>query len=206
MENMNAEKNAGRKKLLVPLVVLIMCGVALTGAAYAYSTSVTMNGAAIQGDYYSIDMYDSNAANAEPIENALVADKDFKVYTTKIVGEDYVAKVENGSFTRTVYVKIDSDLPSDQKYTLTATANVTGVTASQITITPTVTINGGTATLADAVKGTYYTVLVTCTVAPGSGDFWTGSDINALKTACDSFSGKLNIVVNAERVVPQAQP
>ncbi len=46
-----------RKKYLAPLVVVMLCAVALTGAAYAYSTTVTGNGD-IKGEYTIIDIYE----------------------------------------------------------------------------------------------------------------------------------------------------
>ena len=50
------EQTGSRKKLLVPVVVLMLCLVTLTGAAYAYSSTMTNTGNAIDGDYVSIDL------------------------------------------------------------------------------------------------------------------------------------------------------
>ncbi len=54
------ENESSRKKYLAPLVVIMLCAVALTGAAYAYSTTVTGNGD-IKANYVVIDMYSDTA-------------------------------------------------------------------------------------------------------------------------------------------------
>lgn len=41
MIDMYTNEEASKKKYLVPLVILMLCAVSLTGAAYAYSTNVT---------------------------------------------------------------------------------------------------------------------------------------------------------------------
>ena len=47
----------GKKKLVVPLVAIMMCAVALAGVAYAYSTTVTSPGTDPVDDYLVIDLY-----------------------------------------------------------------------------------------------------------------------------------------------------
>ena len=52
MDNIQmTQEEKSRKKFLVPLIVLLLCAVSLTGAAYAYSSSVTVvdNSASIEG-------------------------------------------------------------------------------------------------------------------------------------------------------------
>ncbi len=51
------DRESSRKKFLAPLVVIMLCAVALTGAAYAYSTTVTGNGD-IASKYAIIDIYE----------------------------------------------------------------------------------------------------------------------------------------------------
>lgn len=50
------EQTGSRKKLLVPVVVLMLCLVTLTGAAYAYSSSLTNTANTVQEDFISIDL------------------------------------------------------------------------------------------------------------------------------------------------------
>ncbi len=55
MNNMqNMEEGKSRKKLLVPLVVLMLCLVAFTGAAYAYSSTLTNTGNTAEVHYLSV--------------------------------------------------------------------------------------------------------------------------------------------------------
>lgn len=51
------EANSSKKKFLVPLVVLLLCGVAMTGAAYAYNSTVDGTGSISDVDYVTIDFY-----------------------------------------------------------------------------------------------------------------------------------------------------
>ena len=53
---MNTEEKGSRKKLLVPLVVLLLCAVSLTGAAYAYSSTMINNNNDVDTEYLSIDL------------------------------------------------------------------------------------------------------------------------------------------------------
>ena len=46
-----------KKKLIVPVIAIMMCAVALAGVAYAYSTSITAPGTDPVDDYVVIDLY-----------------------------------------------------------------------------------------------------------------------------------------------------
>ncbi len=50
------EEKSSRKKILVPLVVLLLCGVALTGAAYAYTATLAVSGNNAEAGYLTIDL------------------------------------------------------------------------------------------------------------------------------------------------------
>jgi hypothetical protein len=77
------EEQGFKKKYLAPLIVLMLCAVSLTGAAYAYSTTVTGNGD-IQGDYYTIDMYDTG----DKVVTASITSEDFfEVQTDRTIGK-----------------------------------------------------------------------------------------------------------------------
>lgn len=208
MENNQINNSGNRKKLLVPLVVLLLCGVALTGAAYAYSTSVTVNDNPVAGDYYSIDMYDAPAASTA-ITEALEADSDFKVYTTHTVGGQYVAGVEGGTFERTVYVKITSD-NADFKYTIKAptctytaatgnladiaiafgSAAITKVSDNSAVTPGTTQVNAG-----DVLK-----IVLTFNVT-ADDDVGSFASVSALASAIDGFNGKFALTVSADRVI-----
>ena len=57
MNDIQIEERSSKKKLLVPLVVLMLCALSIVGVGYAYSTTVTNSGNNIEPDYYSIDLY-----------------------------------------------------------------------------------------------------------------------------------------------------
>ena len=111
MTTQYAEEQGFKKKYLAPLIVLMLCAVSLTGAAYAYSTSISGNGD-VDGYYYSIDLY-KDASASTVIEASLEPEVDFEVMTDKVVNHNYSAHVEKTVVTYTAYVKVQSNLPSD---------------------------------------------------------------------------------------------
>ena len=125
MTTQYAEEQGFKKKYLAPLIVLMLCAVSLTGAAYAYSTSVTGHGN-VDYDWYSIDMYKD--ADTVITEN-LAADKDFDVQTTKVIkGNDkvtgnYYGSVDAVTLTFTTKVKVTTnDKTSTEACNITGTA------------------------------------------------------------------------------------
>jgi len=62
MDGMNANTKESRKKFLVPLLVLLLCAVSLTGAAYAYSSSVTVNNNTVSGEEFVLEMYNKEGS------------------------------------------------------------------------------------------------------------------------------------------------
>jgi len=66
MRDMYNDSTGSRKKFLIPLVVLLLCAVSLTGAGYAYNTSVTsQDNVAPVDEYFVIDLYDPEGAVVE---------------------------------------------------------------------------------------------------------------------------------------------
>ncbi len=122
------EKESSRKKYLAPLVVIMLCLVAITGAAYAYSTSVTGNGN-IAGNYVVIDMYSSADDNAGTAKFNVDSNA-VKVYAeTDKTGTPYDYKgfvEENTKLTFSTYVKINTNLAATQKFKLTQLTADTG--------------------------------------------------------------------------------
>ena len=154
MTTQYAEEQGFKKKYLAPLIVLMLCAVSLTGAAYAYSTSVTGHGD-ISGDYISIDMYSDKDATAE-LKGDLTS-KHFQVYTERTVASTvtYNAYVEAGQLVYSTYVKVSTDIPS-AKLTLAATGAYKAATLESGTvgklIIKDVTTDGGDATITDLTK------------------------------------------------------
>lgn len=200
-----------KKKMLVPLVVLMLCAVALVGAGYAYTAStVTSDDSPIDGDYYSIDMY-SEKTGTTVVTAPLEANTHFKVYTTKIVGgEYYTAMVNATTLTYTAYIKVTTDInASTYGISTSAVYNAATVTDSagnavvlNVTTPGTVVvkaIDGNGDATGDALNtitgGTVYIMTVTFTVNTSTfGQFSTPA---ALATALDNFDGSVDITVNA---------
>ncbi|MCQ2085417.1 MAG: hypothetical protein MJZ21_04645 [archaeon] len=72
MTSVNAEGNSSKSKFLAPLVILLLCGAAMTGAAFAYNASLNGN-TDVPTDSYVIQ-FDGKDASAE-----LKLDKDYKL-------------------------------------------------------------------------------------------------------------------------------
>ena len=66
MENIRGEgtyeSGSKRKKLLVPIIALMLCAVAVIGAGYAYSSSVTVENNKVAGGELSIDINGEGSA------------------------------------------------------------------------------------------------------------------------------------------------
>ncbi len=113
MTTQYAEEQGFKKKYLAPLIVLMLCAVSLTGAAYAYSTSVTGHGT-VDYDWYSIDLYNDDGT---VLSKSLSSTDDFDVQTKKTIapnGEtdvkyDYYASVEGKTITFNTNVKVASN-------------------------------------------------------------------------------------------------
>ena len=88
------DSTGSRKKFLIPLVVLLLCAVSLTGAGYAYNTSVTTTGSA-DSHSFDVDLYDDEGSSIlVPIN---VADVGITVTTEKTItnGEKSIRGVLN---------------------------------------------------------------------------------------------------------------
>lgn len=203
MTDMYNDQQGSRKKFLVPLVVLLLCGVAMTGAAFAYSTSVN-GGGDVPGDYYSIDVY-SDAKGETVITQNLTPNEHFIVYTEKTVGAGakYTAKVEAGTLKYTFYTKVATDI-ENQKFTLTATAEYKAGSSTAELTTGTVTINAYAVDDAECTTpitsldgNTVYKVVIVVPIEEGT--FGSFGDVAALNTAVNNFDGKINYTLNAAK-------
>ena len=127
MTTQYAEEQGFKKKYLAPLIVLMLCAVSLTGAAYAYSTTVNGNGD-IQGDYYSIDMYDTDGNVIKQNIKFGTVGGDFDVQTEKTVGNAYTAKTVNAAGENAdieLVYKLKTEVQSSQKEACKITGTIT---------------------------------------------------------------------------------
>jgi len=69
MDNVNTNAKESRKKYLAPLLVLLLCAVSLTGAAYAYTSSVAIVGNNVTSDEFVLQVYkdDKTTLISDPI-------------------------------------------------------------------------------------------------------------------------------------------
>ncbi len=82
--------NVSKNKVKVLCVVVALVAISLIGVAYAYSTHVTGNGD-ISGEYYAVDIYDSNGPYAGKLTSLL--DNDGK-YSYEDGGNAYYVHIE----------------------------------------------------------------------------------------------------------------
>ena len=98
------DTTGSRKKFLIPLVVLLLCAVSLTGAGYAYNSTVTVNDNTTPASDFVIEVYNSAEA-ATPITAAMTMDKLIvlqhnttisdasKVVVSAVAGEGFIGKI-----------------------------------------------------------------------------------------------------------------
>ena len=202
MTTQYAEEQGFKKKYLAPLIVLMLCAVSLTGAAYAYSTSVTGHGD-ISGDYISIDMYD---ADGKVITADLKSDS-FKTWSTidrTTTGDKQLHTfVEDGQLVYTTYVKVSTDI-DNAMFTLAATAKYTApagkgalpmdkdYTTAQ-TLVDEIKVyeekaDPKTATPVTELAGnTLYKVIITIDIGSTTTEFGTFADLAAFQEAVAAF-------------------
>lgn len=192
------ENEGTKKKYLAPLIVIMLCAVALTGAAYAatYYTTVTGNGN-LDGDYVVIDLYDDGSGTAftkfKVNGNAIIYSETDKTKSPAA----YVAKVDSKTieFTTHIMINVSDDL-KDKTFTLSqlgtgdasyTNADITGtLNISNVQIKSLVEDNGSSVKddLDLTMKArTYYTVTISCTVAGDEnetfGSYDTFGDLTA---------------------------
>jgi|GEM_PF-4971137 hypothetical protein len=100
-----------KKKLLIPVVVLMLLGVSLVGAAYAYSSSVSNSGNGIDARYLSIDLRTPDATDdiIKVTDANAVVFSDHYAYAS---GENKTDKVDASITTKkivTYNLKVSSD-------------------------------------------------------------------------------------------------
>jgi len=137
------DTTGSRKKFLIPLVVLLLCAVSLTGAGYAYNASVTMNdNTAPVDEYLTIDLKDgagnyvyqkvtlTNAIDGLGFETTKTVDKTGMVLSgvfdisgdKAIIREsDDAGKMYTGKFVVNAQA-LDTPEPAITKATVTGTA------------------------------------------------------------------------------------
>ena len=62
MDTINGEESSSKKKLIVPIIALMLCAVAVLGAGYAYTSSVEVKDNGVEGGQISVDIKDSDGS------------------------------------------------------------------------------------------------------------------------------------------------
>ena len=160
MENIRGEgtyeSGSKRKKLLVPIIALMLCAVAVIGAGYAYSSSVTVENNKVAGGELSIDITGEGSA--------FLADNSVDII---FVQEKTYVKAPSSSSSVTITASGHNDKISNVTVNLGAGAkasllgdasvkvsNKTGETATKITATVTASdfVVGDGKNLSDLIK------------------------------------------------------
>ena len=88
MENYEEERN-GHKKLVVPLIVLMLCAVACVGVGYAYSSSMNGHGSA------DVEYFEISLDTEKNVTEATFADK--LVFDTTVTSEGTTYTLSEGA-------------------------------------------------------------------------------------------------------------
>lgn len=201
------------RKLIVPVIAIMMCAVALAGVAYAATTTVTDTGSG-QADYFVIDLYDGSKTLAT---GPLVASDFLTIYTTKnlstgayaVLGDQtpdavlgYVAVFDNNPTpvsspapTLTLSKAAGTNWTFDENHTFTCTMNAVSTGNGTVTATITISVELG------SIDNGYYPVGITGAISNGS---FTGSAQAAAATVTAEISNlSIGMVFQAAEPVPQ---
>ncbi len=197
MTDIQMGEKSSKKKLLVPLVVLMLCAVSVIGAGYAYSTTVTNNNNALASEYYSIDIYNNSNTC---VTGAISFSGKIDVYTQKTDNNiNILASVTNGDLGK-VAAFYNSDSPSSNlapSITMDATvgngftetdegSNIWTKTISGCAVTMTFTLQADDTTDNSTDDGDgYREILLAITITQGSA---TGSAVAAAKAVSDAIN------------------
>lgn len=201
MADMYSDPTGSKKKFLVPIVVLVLCAVSLTGAGYAYNTTVENSGSIDNTGYQVIDLYTAkDTALSAPFVMTGI-----KIYTERVADTNTTTvKADNSALAMTpaAYVAVhkstgtaatapDADLTN--AVAVTVATSTEGFSASNNVITAnniagctvTVTFTLGAA-IADGDLAGYRAVQVAVAITDGT---YTGGAHAAAKLIQEKLNG-----------------
>ncbi len=82
MDTINGEESSSKKKLIVPIIALMLCAVAVLGAGYAYTSSVAVNNNAVDGGQISVDITGGTFLEDEIADAVFTQDKTYTADAT----------------------------------------------------------------------------------------------------------------------------
>lgn len=211
------EGGSKRKKLLVPIIALMLCAVAVIGAGYAYSSSVTVENNKVAGGELSIDINGEGSAFLADtsVDIIFVQEKTYvktpSSSSVKITASGHGDEISNVEVNLGVGAK--ASLLGDASVKV---SNKTGETATKITVTVTASdfVVGDEKNLSDLIKeyvfvwqigGNYsYTEVngingssnVNVTIPTGSSDVVVGCTMYAVISDTEFSSGDVKTMVD----------
>jgi len=147
------EQTGSRKKYLVPVVVLMLCLVALTGAAYAYSSSYIVQDNKLSGETFVLEVTDvGGTVVSEPITiNGLDFNSDTIYGATKSVvftanllaNNEYIGKLkinDSDAGTDPIAITLAAYISDSGSYTASTLTGSFGVEGATGTVSYTLTV------------------------------------------------------------------
>ena len=110
------------KKLVVPIIALMVSAVALFGVVYAATTTVSNNGGVETPDVYTIDLYSNEAGTT--LQTSAYSLSGYTFYTTKVVGGSLVVKIDPTDASTIGYVGAKDETGNFVASTITSTLDV----------------------------------------------------------------------------------
>ena len=126
--NASENENSHKKKLIVPVIAIMLCAVAVIGVGYAYTSDVHVNGNTLNGGDLQID-YTANSEDAKT--HAIFYSSDSSIDVTFVTDRTYNAGPDGSIAGPTTTVKFGGS-SSDSKSSYIGTMVVT-ITSSQYT-------------------------------------------------------------------------
>ena len=126
--NASENENSHKKKLIVPIIAIMLCAVAVIGDGYAYTSDVHVNGNTLNGGDLQID-YTANSEDAKT--HAIFYSSDSSIDVTFVTDRTYNAGPDGSITGPTTTVKFGGS-SSDGKSSYIGTMVVT-ITSSQYT-------------------------------------------------------------------------
>ena len=208
------------KKLVVPVIALMMCAVALAGVAYAYNSSVTTTNNTGDVDFFAIDLYENNGTT--PIEGRITAsDAGFVVTTATVIGESSKTITATADKVDTIVYAFGFKVTSEDstQFTVNTTNSSVSLTVDDsgvaslipaVTTTTSIAVTSQLGIYSDAactaaaagnldVGTVYYAAVEIATITPGVYSY-TGNQHSA-NTLADAIEGAITVTFGLTLVV-----
>ncbi|WP_400249816.1 hypothetical protein [Methanomethylophilus alvi] len=130
--NASENENSHKKKLIVPIIAIMLCAVAVIGVGYAYTSDVHVNGNTLNGGDLQID-YTANSEDAKT--HAIFYSSDSSIDVTFVTDRTYNAGPDGSIADPTTTVKFGGS-SSDGKSSYIGTMVVTITSSTLLELHP----------------------------------------------------------------------